>query len=182
MKASKKRTAAIAAAAVLALALGVFGTVAWLTDTAGPVQNTFTVGNVKIDLTETTTDYKMVPGTDIAKDPKVTVKANSEDAWVFVKVEQNATLADYLTFAVDPSWTALADEPGVYWREVSASDVDQLFPVLEDSKATVLGSVTSAMMDAITNGSVDAPTLTFNAYAIQKSGFADAAAAWAELS
>ena len=90
----------------------VFGTVAWLTDTAGPVNNVFSVGNVKIGLTETTTEFKMVPGIDIDKDPVVTVKANSEDAWLFVKVEENASLASYLTYAVDTGWTALADHPG----------------------------------------------------------------------
>ena len=78
---TNKRWAAAAVAGALALALGVFGTVAWLTDTAGPVNNVFSVGNVKIGLTETTTEFKMVPGIDIDKDPVVTVKANSEDAW-----------------------------------------------------------------------------------------------------
>lgn len=177
-----KRGAAFIAAAVLALSLGAFGTIAWLTDTTDPVQNVFTVGNVKIDLTETTTDYKMVPGADIAKDPLVTVKANSEDAWVFVKVEQSAGFENYLSYAVDQGWTVLAGEPGVFWREVSANATDQTFPVLLGNKATVLDGVTNDMMDAISNGTVQAPTLTFTAYAIQKSGFADAAAAWAELS
>lgn len=177
---TNKRWAAAAVAGALALALGVFGTVAWLTDTAGPVNNVFSVGNVKIGLTETTTEFKMVPGIDIDKDPVVTVKANSEDAWLFVKVEENASLASYLTYAVDTGWTALADHPGVFYREVASGTADQEFAVLADNKVTVLDSVTSAMMDNITKGTTDAPTLTFSAYAIQKSGFADAAAAWDE--
>ena len=178
---TNKRWAAAAVAGALALALGVFGTVAWLTDTAGPVNNVFSVGNVKIGLTETTTEFKMVPGIDIDKYPVVTVKANSEDAWLFVKVEENASLASYLTYAVDTGWTALADHPGVFYREVASGTADQEFAVLADNKVTVLDSVTSAMMDNITKGTTDAPTLTFSAYAIQKSGFADAAAAWDEL-
>lgn len=181
MKKNMKGAAFIAAGA-LALSLGAFGTMAWLTDTTDPVQNVFTVGNVKLDLAETTSDYKMVPGVDIAKDPTVTVKANSEDAWVFVKVEQSAGFESYLTYAVDQGWTALAGQTGVFWREVAGSAADQVFPVLLDNKATVLDSVTNDMMDAVSEGTVQAPALTFTAYAIQKSGFADPAAAWAELS
>ena len=69
----------------------------------------------------------------------------------------------------------------MFYREVASGPADQEFAVLADNKVTVLDSVTSAMMDNITKGTTDAPTLTFSAYAIQKSGFADAAAAWDEL-
>ena len=51
------------------------GTLAWLTAKTDTVTNTFTVGDINIDLTETTTDYKLVPGNTIAKDPTVTVKS-----------------------------------------------------------------------------------------------------------
>ena len=62
----------------LAVAIGIGGTLAWLTDKTESKVNTFTVGNIDIDLTETTTNYKMVPGQTIDKDPKVTVEAGSE--------------------------------------------------------------------------------------------------------
>ena len=71
----KKLTTVLAI--VLVVALSVAGTYAYLTAKTAQVVNTFTVGNVNIDLTEKTTDYKMVPGTTINKDPKVTVKADS---------------------------------------------------------------------------------------------------------
>ena len=74
----------VAIALVLCCVVG--GSLAWLVDQTDPVKNTFTVGDINIDLTETTTDYKMVPGNTIAKDPTVTVKADSEASWLFVKV------------------------------------------------------------------------------------------------
>lgn len=74
----KKKTFIIALCLALVVAFAAGGAIAWLTATTGTVTNTFTVGNIDIDLTETTTDYKMVPGNTIAKDPKVTVKAGSE--------------------------------------------------------------------------------------------------------
>ena len=39
-------------ALVLVLCCAVGGTLAWLTDTTDPVTNTFTVGDIDIDLTE----------------------------------------------------------------------------------------------------------------------------------
>lgn len=69
----KKKMIALTAALVLVLSAAVVGTVAWLTDKTTARVNTFTVGNITIDLTETTTDYKMIPGEEIAKNPKVSV-------------------------------------------------------------------------------------------------------------
>ena len=83
----KKKTLALVLALTLLVAGVVGGTLAWLTDQTAEVKNTFTVGDINIGLTETTADYKMIPGNTIAKDPTVTVKANSEACWLFVKVE-----------------------------------------------------------------------------------------------
>ena len=43
----------------------------------------------------------------------------------------------------------------------------------------VFDSVTKTMLEG---AKTNAPTLTFTAYAVQKAGFKDAAAAWAEAS
>ena len=150
---------------------------AWLTDQTAEVKNTFTVGDINIGLTETTTDYKMVPGNTIAKDPTVTVKANSEACWLFVKVTESANLDDFITYAIATGWTEL--EAGVYYREVPASAADQTFSVLAGDAVTVKSDVTRAMLET---AKTDAPTLTFKAYAIQKDHFATADAAWAEVS
>lgn len=171
----KKLTTVLAI--VLVVALSVAGTYAYLTDTTGPVKNTFTVGNVNIDLAETTTDYKMVPGTTIAKDPKVTVEADSEACWLFVKVEKSANFDSFLTYAMADGWTKLED--GVFYRQVAASGTNQDFTVLANNTVSVKPGVTKAMMDGLTDET--RPTLTFTAYACQADGFASAAAAWAEV-
>ena len=87
--------------AVLLVAGSIMGTLAYLTSTAS-VTNTFTVGNVSITLTESPVDangkkttgtrvdknnYHLVPGTTYDKDPLITVAANSEASYIFVKVE-----------------------------------------------------------------------------------------------
>ena len=168
----KKLTTVLAI--VLVVALSVAGTYAYLTDKTGPVVNTFTVGNVNIDLTETTTDYKMIPGMTIHKDPMVTVKENSEACWLFVKVEKSANFDDFMTYDMANGWTKL--EEGVFYRQVAASAADQDFAVLANDTVSVKSNVTKDMMDAIENGTAANPTLTFTAYACQYEGISPAQA------
>ena len=175
----KKKTLALVLALTLLVAGVVGGTLAWLTDQTAEVKNTFTVGDINIGLTETTADYKMVPGNTIAKDPTVTVKANSEACWLFVQVTESTDLKDFITYAIAEGWTALPGVDGVYYREVPASAADQTFSVLAGDAVTVKSDVTRTMLET---AKTDAPTLTFKAYAIQKDHFATADAAWTEVS
>lgn len=175
----KKKTLALVLALTLLVAGIAGGTLAWLTDQTAEVKNTFTVGDINIGLTETTADYKMVPGNTIAKDPTVTVKANSEACWLFVKVTESENLDTFITYAIAEGWTALPGVDGVYYREVPASAADQTFSVLAGDAVTVKSDVTRTMLET---AKTDAPTLTFKAYAIQKDHFATADAAWAEVS
>ncbi len=175
----KKKTLALVLALTLLVAGVVGGTLAWLTDQTAEVKNTFTVGDINIGLTETTADYKMVPGNTIAKNPTVTVKADSEACWLFVKVTESTDLKNFITYAIAEGWTALPGVDGVYYREVPASAADQTFSVLADDAVTVKSDVTRTMLET---AKTDAPTLTFKAYAIQRDHFATADAAWAEVS
>ena len=164
-------------ALVLVIGCVAGGTVAWLVAKTDTVVNTFTYGNINIALAETTgTNYKVIPGTVIEKDPKVTVKAGSEACWLFVKVEESGTfVADKVTYAIDNGWTPLEGEKGVYYREVSAVTADTDFSVLEGNKITVKDTLTKGDIKdiAATN-----PTLKITAYAVQQENIADAATAW----
>ena len=172
----KKKTLALVLALTLLVAGVVGGTLAWLTYRTAEVKNTFTVGDINIGLTETTTDYKMVPGNTIAKDPTVTVKAESEACWLFVQVTESTNLKDFITYAIAEGWTKLQD--GVYYREVPASAADQTFSVLKGDAVTVKDTVTKAMLTAKDFAN---PTLTFKAYAVQKDNVASASDAWAKV-
>ncbi len=170
----KKKVLSIVAV-VLVLCCAIGGTLAWLTDKTDPVVNTFTVGDINIELTETTTNYKMVPGNTISKDPKVTVKANSEACWLFVKVEKSTNFDQYLSYEMADGWTKLED--GVYYREVSAITANADFAVLKDNQVKVLDTVTKTMLEA---AKTDTPTLTFTAYAVQKDNVTSVTDAWAK--
>lgn len=160
----KKKIAISIVAVALVLCCAIGGTLAWLTDKTGPVTNTFTVGDINIDLAETTSDYKMVPGNTIAKDPKVTVKANSEDCYLFVKVTKSGNFDQFLEYAMADGWTQYEGTTDVWYRTVPASNANQEFEVLKDSKVTVKGTVTKEMM---TSSDFTNPTLTFKAAAVQ---------------
>ena len=168
-----KRTNLKPVALLLAIALlvgtAVGGTLAWLTDKTDEVTNTFTVGNIDIDLTETKEPYKMIPGHTLHKDPKVTVMAGSEDCWIFVEVEESDNLKDYITYVVDPNnWKQLDGVDGVYYTYAKDITANRDIKVLLNEQVLVKDTVTKQMMDALLAGSkAERPTLTFTAYAVQ---------------
>ncbi len=175
-------------ALVLVIGCVAGGTVAWLVATTDTVTNTFTYGKINIDLTETTgTSYKIIPGTNIAKDPKVTVAADSEACWLFVKVEETGTfVADKVTYAIANGWTqgdGTEIPSNVYYREVSAEDAKTgvNYYVLAGN-ATYPNGVITVSAD-LTKENIPAanPTLKITAYAVQQENIADAATAWSKI-
>lgn len=98
---TKSKALLLTLCAVLLVAASVLGTMAYLTSTAS-VENTFTVGSVKITLDEAqvTPDgkpvegaarvaensYKLLPGHTYTKDPTIHVDAASEDCFIRAKV------------------------------------------------------------------------------------------------
>lgn len=189
-----KKIVAALLAAVLLIGVGVGGTLAWLYDFTNEVENTFTVGNINIDLVETVdgntvsakeghvgnNNFTIIPGTEQPKDPKVIVKGNSEACYVFVKViEKNITYkgVQYVNWTIDSDWKKLTTdaEGTVYYRVYSANTADQEYPVLDGNKVTYSENLTKQQIDALqTHINTDyddpshgQPSLTFKAYAVQ---------------
>lgn len=180
-------------ALLMALCIGAGATLAYLMDKTEDVVNTFTYGDVNIDLYETDTNldedddpntntYKMIPGETIPKDPKVVVEADSEACWLFVKITKSANFDDFMTYAPASGWTSLAGVEGVYYRTVDAATAEsgKEYDVLAGNVVTVDSGVTKAQLNALdAGGASNYPTLTFTAYAVQQSdSIADATAAW----
>lgn len=174
-KNSGKKVIATLLAVVLLIGCGIGGTLAWLMDTTGTVTNTFTVGNVDIDLKEhdlnadgtlnqdeevTEEDtYKIIPGTSQPKDPFVRVEGGSEACWVFVKVEEvNNTAVDYLTYDIDVkndntgTWTPLGDDyPNIYYVDQAATTADVTLNILKGQKVSYSDGLTKADIDKLYN-------------------------------
>ncbi len=171
----KKKTVVLLLVLVLAAGIAVGGTVAYLLDTTDPIINTFTAGDVDIELSETgadnnTNSYKMVPGATIIKDPKVTVSDTSESCYVFVKLDKSANFDTFLTYTVAAGWiqgTGSGDgvPANVYYRTVNAEDETRAFSVLNGDEVSVNPNVTKEQLNALTGSTY--PTLTVTAYACQ---------------
>lgn len=134
---SKTRSILTVCLALALVASAVLGTIAYMTAQDSKT-NTFTVGSFNKptdpDHPEQTLDSyliepswvensKLVPGGSVAKDPKVGIGAGSEDAYIYVYVD-NKTLTDagkkLVTFTLNEGWTAVAghavagDAPNTY--------------------------------------------------------------------
>lgn len=191
------RAKLIALILILSLLIGgaVGGTIAWLFTETNAVVNTFAVGKIDLTLTETnSSSIKMVPGTTVVKDPKVTVGANSEECWLFIKIKESGNVVGtsslrYIQYALNiydydaqnnQLWQSIGkdtDGGAVFGRKVETSAEDQHFYILADC-------VTPTVNDQFDNGcvkisediskddfanvdSTNPPKLTFTAYAIQ---------------
>ena len=183
------KIAALIAAIVLVIGCTAGGTVAWLVSKPKPIVNVFTVGNINAELAETAKAFKIVPGVDITKDPVATVKAKSENCYLFVELtEKNwptftetGSTTRKVKYEIAKGWTKLESVDGVYYREVTKNDkADQNFPVLQDDKVTVSSTLTKEEandMDLAIK-KTGAPELTVAVYAVQKEGMGSAAEAW----
>lgn len=200
---ARNRRVVLTVCLMLAVCVGsIGGTIAWLQDKTESVVNTFSPSNINIELTEEGAgedgkkSYDMVPGVVLDKKPLVTVKAGSEDCWVFVEVTEKCEVesyrfSDFITYGVNPNnWQKLNEKSNVYYCEATDITADRSISVIGyqngdefvKDKVLVNTSVTKEMMDALETAGADKyPTLSFKAYAIQKSSFDTAADAWAEL-
>lgn len=168
--------------AVVALSLALLGvvggTLAYLHTSTKTVTNTFTYGDINIELKESDNlDLKLVPGRPITKDPYVIVEKGSEACYLFVKIQHPTELADRISYDIAEGWTKLEGKNDVYYRIVSAdAEKYQTFYILKDNKVQVSKDLTKDEMKNLNAGDV---TLAFTAYAVQSYGVTDAAAAWA---
>ena len=188
--------------AALLVAGSIFGTVAYLTSQAG-VTNVFTFGRVAIDMTESAVDadgqaiagaarvrannYKMVPGKTYCKDPVIEILQNSEDLYLFVKVDNQ--LSAYET--TDPaktlaaqlaahSWEVLdaTNHPGVYVYVVDSSATDKTKYVVAydpvtatNNKIEVFESFTAKNDFGNPTSTIKDMSIVITAYAVQADGF-----------
>lgn len=172
--------------AVVLISVTVLGTMAYLTDNA-KVENTFTVGKVAITMVESKVDkygvkltgadagtttanqYKLLPGKTYVKDPTITVASDSENCWLFVKIENGLGANGTINGLAVNGWTQITGTD--YWKY----------------KETVAANATVKVFDTFTFGNADPAeyenkNITITAYAIQAEGFASAELAWTALS
>lgn len=168
---TKSKALILTLCAVLLVAASVLGTMAYLTST-DEVENTFTVGQVKITLDEakvngdgkpihkdgqvvtdladaervTANEYKLLPGHTYTKDPTVTVKKGSESSYIKMTV----------TFSK-------AKELDAIFAPNGGADLTSIFKGYDNTSWTYKDNTEDADADTRTyefwyNGTVGAPT------------------------
>ncbi len=130
MNTTKKLIIAVVA---LSLALVSFAgvTVAWLVAESAEVENTFSVGRIALNLTETPSDYKIVPGTTQAKDPTITVTSGSEPCFVYVLITNN--------LVVDGNVVGTPDINNANWIPIGTSGNTTLYRYKNSEVNALLG-------------------------------------------
>ena len=154
----KKSLITMLVALCLVGALGVGATLAFLSDSTNAKTNTFTIGAVDIDLTETAdagnthatvvenatkTGYDFTgiqPGDVLNKKPVVTVADTSKDCYVFVKITGDAALTTDLD---DTVWLSKGNNIYMYKEVCSANAALTVFETV---------TVDSTITEAPTNG------------------------------
>lgn len=198
----KKKTLTIAIALVLVVALAVGATWAYLTATAGPVENTFVVGKIldndngltlkehAIDATKSNTNAgkyvlsdtnyatdgnkydAVMPGVDLPKDPTVAVTGLKADAYLFVVVDNK--LDEGLSVNYDAKWDTLKVDGTKTLLVYKTANQNIISADVADANILANNTVTVAN----TIGSGNQGSIVFNAYLVQAGGFNNAAAAW----
>ncbi len=148
-------------ALVLVVLLTIGGTFAYLTSQKS-IKNVFTVGSVSVDLTETKGDtqedgsksFKLVPNSDVDKDPTITVKANSEDSYLFVELKKvcgatTHSFSDYVTYTAVSGWTKLTVDGGydVYYQKYTSQNTDKTVKFFTNDKVHVVNFDDAAASD-----------------------------------
>lgn len=187
---TKRKALTLAFCAMILVGATFLGTLAYLTDSEA-VTNTFTVGKVGLDLDEAKVNedgtvvegadrvkantYHLLPGHTYTKDPTIHVDDDSEDCYLFVKVdnqiagiEADETIADQMAAI---GWKPVADVANVYVfakeEKFDKYAVSKCADVVVFERFTIDG----ATVDNDTIAEYKDSTIIVTAYAVQKDGF-----------
>lgn len=183
---TKTKALALFLSAVLLVVTTVFTTMAYLTSWDS-VKNTFTFGQVGITLDETdvntdgtviagaarvkANEYHLIPGHAYVKDPVVHIDANSENCWLFVKLNnglQNIIASKTIEEQMQENGWSVIDATNNIWayKEIVDKNMDiptfTQFALNNDANVSEYGNA----------------VIEVTAYAVQADGFGSAGAAW----
>lgn len=192
-----KKILVLALAALLLVAVGVGGTLAWLTATSGPVENTFVKTKIEIELKENKLDvadgeytlgtdetdknnnYVLLPGQEQPKNPFVRIMKGSEKCYVFIEVLESANYTTFIASTVDDAkWkevtgvTPKHTGAKVYVYTAGGNNPAVVNALDEEQKLSILTDNKIKVKDTVTqddmtDAAVAALKIEFYGYAIQ---------------
>lgn len=185
---TKTKALALALCAVLLVVSTVFVTMAFLTS-QDSVTNTFTFGKVGITLDEAKVtaagvkdgevrvkenEYHLIPNHTYVKDPTIHVADDSEECWLFVKVENGLANAE-----AEGATSIESQMAAKGWAKVEGTDV-YAYATKQAAGADVVVFDNFKIAGTTDVSLYEDAEIVVTAYAIQADGFATAAAAWAD--
>lgn len=147
MKKKLAKIAALSMAAVSLVLVTVLVTVAFLTSSS-KVENTFTVGDVAITMSESPVDangqkvanstkntngnkYRLIPGKSYCKDPSVFVEGNKEKAYLFVTISNGISEIE----TTEEAYTMVGQMKAKGWKEITISQEETVYVYAKDAQA-----------------------------------------------
>ena len=173
-KTIKKLTIAVVALSLILLGV-VGGVAAWLVAQSSEVTNTFTVGQISIELTETSSDtdktednggYKfthVLPGDKLNKVATVTVNEGSEKCYVYVLITNN--LNGYAEYNMNTSWVKIGEKDNAILYRYTEAPVNALTAKVDCPVFTTLTFEETIV--AADKTTLDGKTVVLKAYAHQ---------------
>lgn len=173
-------TVAFLLAAVMIFGCALGGTFAWLTKKADRVDNTFTLGDIILELVGPENPAtQFLAGTPADYNPKVKVGAGSVGCYVFVKIYTDETFKKTADYETDSQWTelpsTLANSEGVYYIKLTE--------IGSTSKELTIFSGNQLLVKNTFGDTIDYESekadISVRAFACQLNGFEDnVAGAW----
>lgn len=129
-----------------------------------PFDVNFSAGNIEFSLFDNEKSLILVPGTSIINNPKVIIKKNSEECYIFFKIVKSNNFDNYIEYQLTSDWTKLDGESDVYYKEINKTSVDIELNILENGQFIVKDTIT---MDDLNNLKEEV-YLNFVVHAVQK--------------
>ena len=197
MKKKILKALVILGCAALLVVASVMGTLAYLTSSSA-VSNTFTVGDVSLNMTETKVDsdgvpvtpaertdtntYRLVPNKTYTKDPTIYVSANSTESFLFVKIRNQIAAIEK-----EGDTTIAKQMENNGWLMLSSTATGDIWVYAKNdggyTNGIIGGNVTEQVIPVFSSFTVKenpenltqyaAAKVTVTAFAIQTTGFID---------
>ena len=172
---------------VLLAIIFIGGMLAYFTDVTDETTNVFTLGNVKITLTEPSwnpeTGIDIAPNTEVDKDPTVT-NTGSKDALIFVKVtlpyatvqkrgDSSAAAQQLYTYTTNAGWIevgspAIDEDNNTITHVYAYGTANAMNPISKDDAITLFNKVKLIDVEDISPLDNVTMNIVVKAYAIQK--------------
>lgn len=196
---TKTKLISSAISLMLIVCFAITGTVAWLMDATEEVTDTFTYGKVEIKLIDAnnnvewsatvhknaydaglyTTEnnegkFKLIPGATFDFNPAVQVVDGSEPCYIFVKIEPQNNLTDFVTIQLTNGWIGIGNN--VYAYATTTQNVTSMTKVEAGNTTNIINAGKLLVNNTVTSESIKnavEPKVQITAYAIQSEYLVD---------